>query len=204
MNVTQELLFSPQLVVPLRYRSSQSVSQSVSGGYLALTGLTLKMNVLMLMYFPVHVGVSVCVNVSVDFRVDFWRDGRSCLAEEELLLRQVLLIVHGAHAVFLRAGGAGRRSHVGPVPLSVRQPVGALQHLRGCGRSAGRRTVLSTLAEPEQHRAKDEHYSSRDANDDRPGEGAGGWRKYGRDGRLCVWQHSEEGAAEAVAHGVGA
>ena len=66
--------------------------------------LTLKMNVLMLMYFPVHMGVSVCVNVSVDFGVDLWGDCRSSLGEEELLLSQVLLIVHGAHAVFLRAG----------------------------------------------------------------------------------------------------
>lgn len=167
VNVPLELLLSPQLVVPLRY-----LEQSV-GGYLALR-LTLKMNVLMLMYFPVHVGVSVCVNVSVDFGVDFWVDGRSSLAEEELLLCQILLIVHGAHAVFLWAGGAGRWSSAAPVPLSVRQPVGALQYLRGCSRSAGRRTVFSTLAEPEQHCAKDEHYSSRDANDDRPGEGAGG------------------------------
>lgn len=33
--------------------------------------------------------------------------------------------------------------------------------------------MFSTLAEPQQHRTKDEHYSSRDADDDRPGEGAG-------------------------------
>lgn len=147
------------------------LDQSV-GGYLALQ-LTLKMNVLMLMYFPIHVGVSVCVNVSVDFGVDFWWDGGPSLAEEELLLGQVLLIVHGAHAVFFRAGGAGRWSRVAPVPLSVRQPVGALQYLCGCSWRAWRRTVFSALAEPEQHCAKDEHYSSRDANDDRPGERAG-------------------------------
>lgn len=91
MNVTQELLFSP----------CEILDQSL-GGYLALQ-LTLKMNVLVLMYFPVHVGVGVCVNVSVDFGVDFWWDGGSSLAEEELLLCQVLLIVHGAHAVFLWA-----------------------------------------------------------------------------------------------------
>lgn len=53
---------------------------------MALT-LTLKMDVLMLMYFPVHVGVSVCVNVSVDFGVDFGGKCRPSLAEEELLLR---------------------------------------------------------------------------------------------------------------------
>lgn len=73
--------------------------------YLALR-LTLKMDVLMLMYFPVHVGVSVCVNVRVDFWVYLRGECRSSLGEEELLLCQVLLIVQGAHAVFLRAGGA--------------------------------------------------------------------------------------------------
>lgn len=146
----------------------------MGGGYLALR-LTLKMNVLMLMYFPVHMGVSVCVNVSVDFGVDFRRDRWSPLGEEELLLCQVLLIVHGAHAVFLWAGGAGRRSHTAPVPLSIGQPVGALQYLCGSSWSAGRGAVFSALAEPQQHGAKDEHYSSGDANDDRPGEGAGGW-----------------------------
>lgn len=173
------LLFSPQLI--------EILEQSVW----LLLALTLKMNVLMLMHFPVHMGVSVCVNVRVDFGVDFRGDCWSSLAEEELLLlSQVLLIVHGAHAVFLRAGRAGGRSHAAPVPLSVRQPVvGALQHL--CGRrcrSAGRGAVFPALAEPQQHRAKDEHYSSRDADDDGPGEGAGGWREHGRDGRLRVYK----------------
>lgn len=69
--------------------------------------LTLKMNVLMLMYFSIHVGVGVCVNVRIDFGVDFRWNCLPSLAEEELLLGQVLLIVHGAHAVFVRAGGAG-------------------------------------------------------------------------------------------------
>lgn len=133
------------------------------------------MNVLMLMYFPVHVGVSVCVNVSVDFGVYFRGDCWSSLGEKELLLGQVFLIVHGAHAVFLWAGGEGGRSHASPVPLSIRRPVGALQYLCGCSWSAGRGAVLSALAEPQQHGAKDEHYSSRDAYDDRPGERAGGW-----------------------------
>lgn len=138
------------------------------------------------MHFPVHVRVSVCVNVRVDLGVDF-RVGRcSSLGEEELLLCQVLLIVRGAHAVFVRAGG---QSHAAPVPLPIRRPVGALQYLRSCGWSTGRgRAVLPALAKPQQHCAKDEHYSSRDANDDRPGEGAGGWREHGHDGRLCVWE----------------
>lgn len=145
------------------------------------------MNVLMLMYFPVHVGVGVRVNVSVDFGVDFRGDCRSSLCEEELLLRQVLLIVHGAHAVFLWAGGAGGGSHAPPLPLSVRQPVGALlQDLCRSSCSRGRGAVLSALAEPQQHGAKDEHYSSRDADDDGPGEGAGGRREHRHDGRLRV------------------
>lgn len=147
---------------------------AVRRGYLA-SRLTLKMNVLMLMYFPVHVGVSVCVNVSVDFGVYFRGDCWSSLGEKELLLGQVFLIVHGAHAVFLWARGEGGRSHASPVPLSIRRPVGALQYLCGCSWSAGRGAVLSALAEPQQHGAKDEHYSSRDAYDDRPGERAGGW-----------------------------
>lgn len=167
-------------VQSIAHRPSEVLEQFLS--CLALR-LTLEMNVLMLMYFPVHVGVCVCVNVSVDFGINFGWDSRPSLAEEELLLCQVLLVVH---AVFLRAGGAGRRSHAAPVPLSIRQPLGALQHLRACGRGAGRGTVLSTLAEPEQRCSKDEHYSSGDANDDRPGEGAGGLRKYGRDRRMCV------------------
>lgn len=63
------------------------------------------MNVLMLMYFPVHVGVGVRVNVTVDFGVDFRGDGRPSLREEVVvLLCQVLLIVQGAHAVSVRAG----------------------------------------------------------------------------------------------------
>lgn len=128
----------------------------------------------MLMYFPVHVGVSVRVDVCVDFGIDFRGERWASLVEEELLLRQVLLVVHGAHAVFLRAGGAGGRSHAAPVPLSIWQPVGALQYLCSRSRSAGRRAVFSALAEPQQHCAKDEHYSSRYANDDRPGQRAGG------------------------------
>lgn len=170
---------------PVRSSLSLRDTGAVSWGYLALR-LTLKMNVLMLMYFPVHVGVSVCVNVSVDFGVDFRGDCRSPLGEEELLLCQILLIVHGAHTVFLRAGGAGGRSHAAPVSLSIWQAVGALQYLCSRSWSAGRRAVLSALAEPQQHGAKDEHYSSRDANDDRPGEGAGGRREHWCDGRLRV------------------
>lgn len=175
MSVTPEFLFGPQLNV-------RSLEESI-WEYLALT---LKMNVLMLMYFPIHVGVSVCVNVCVDFGVDFSGNCWSSLTEEELLLllREVLLIVHGCHTVFLGAGGAGRGSRAAPVPLPVRQPLRALQYLRG--RGAGRRTVFSALAEPQQHYAKDEHYYCRDANDDRPGEGAGGLRKHRCYVRLSV------------------
>lgn len=144
------------------------------------------MNVLMLMHFTVHMRVSVRVNVCVDFGVDFRGECWSSLAEEELLLCQVLLIVHGAHAVFLWADGAGGRRRAAPVPLSIRQPLGALQHLCSRSWSTGRGALFSALTEPQQHRAKDEHNSSGYANDDRPGEGAGGWREHGRDGRLCV------------------
>lgn len=143
------------------------------------------------MYFPIHVGVSVGVNVSVDFGVYFWGDCWSSLAEEELLLCQVFLIVQWAHVVFLRAGGDGGWGHAAPVPLSMRRPVGALQHLCGCSWSTGRWAVLSALAEPEQHCAKDEHYSSGDANDDRPGERAVGWWEHGRDGRFGVCKRGE-------------
>lgn len=133
---------------------------------------------LMLMDFAVHVGVSVRVNVSVDFGVYFSGDCWSTLGEEELLLCQVVLIVHGTHAVFLWAGGGdGGRSHGAPVPLSIRGPVGALQYFPGGSGgswSAGRRTVFSALAEPQQHSAKDEDYSSRDADNDGPGEGTVG------------------------------
>lgn len=149
------------------------------------------MNVLMLMHFPVHVRVSVCVNVCVDFGVDFGGQRGPSLAEEELLLCQVLLIVHGARAVFVRAGRAGGRRRAAPVPLSIRQPVGAVQHLRG--RGALRGAVLFALAEPQQHCAKDEHYSSGDANDHGPRERAGGRRKYGFDGRLSVCKKREPG-----------
>lgn len=144
------------------------------------------MNVLMLMYFPVHMGVGVRVNVSVDFGVYFRGDCWCTLCEEKLLLCQVFLVVHGAQAVFLGAGGEGGRSRAAPVPLSIQWPVGAVQYLCGCSWCAGRRAVLSALAEPQQHGAKDEHYSSGDANDDGPGERAGGWREHRRDGRLCV------------------
>lgn len=95
--------------------------------------LTLEMNVLMLVYFPVDMGVSVCVNVCVDFGVDFRGHCWSSLTEKELLLCQVLLIVHGAHAVFVRARGAGGRRHIAPIPLPIRQPVGALQYLGSNG-----------------------------------------------------------------------
>lgn len=161
------------------------------------TWLTLKVNVLV--HLPVHVGVCVSVDVIVDFGVDFGGGGRAPLSEEKLLLSQILLIVYGAQAVLLWAGG---RDHKAPVPLPVGQPVGGLQDLGR--RSAGWGTVLFTLAEPQQHCTKDEHHASRDANDDRPGEGAGGWGEHRGDGWLGVWQNGEEGAAEAVAHGVGA
>ena len=176
------LLFSPQLI--------EILEQSVW----LLLALTLKMNVLMLMHFPVHMGVSVRVNVRVDFGVDFRGDCRSPLAEQELLLlSQVLLVVHGAHAVFLRAGRAGGESRAAPLPLSIRQPVvRALQYLCGRrGRSARRGAVFPALAEPQQHRAKDEHYSGGNADDDGPGEGAGRWREHGRDGRLRVCEKKE-------------
>lgn len=140
------------------------------------------MNVLVLMHFPVHVGVSVCVNVGVEFRVDFRGRSQHSLAEEELLLGQVLLVVHGAHAVFLWVGGSGQGSGAGPVPLSM--PVGAVQSL--WSRSAGRGAVFSALAEPQQNCGEDEHDSRRDADDDGPGEGAGGCWESGHDGRLCV------------------
>lgn len=128
----------------------------------------------------------MCVNVGVDFRVDFRRRSRSSLAEEELLLGQVLLVVHGAHAVFLWTGGPGQRSGAGPVPLSM--PVGALR-----SRSAGRGAVFSALAQPQQNGGEDEHDSRRDADDDGPGEGAGGCWERGNDGRLCVWKRRRGG-----------
>lgn len=137
--------------------------------------LTLKMDVLVLMHLPVHVGVGVRVDVRVDFGVDFGRDAGSGLAEEQLLLGQVVLVVQ---AVFVRAGRAGGRRRA--APLSVRHAVGALRR-----RGAGRRAVLPALAEPQQDRGEDEDYSSRDADDDGPGEGAGvGWEQ--GDGRLTV------------------
>lgn len=136
------------------------------------------------MHFPVHVGVSVRVNVSKDFGVYF--RGESRMGEEELLLGQVFLIVHGGDAVFVWAGGDGGRSHAAPVSLTIRRPVGALQRLGGCGRCAGRGAVFSALTEPEQHSAEDQDYSCWDAHDDRPGERVVGWREDGRDGTFCV------------------
>lgn len=132
------------------------------------------MDVLVLVHLPVHVGVGVRVDVRVDFGVDFGRDAGSGLAEEQLLLGQVVLVVQ---AVFIRAGG---RRRAAPVPLSVRRAVGALRR-----RAAGRRAVLPALAEPQQDRGEDEDYSSRDADDDGPGEGAGVGREQGH-GRLRV------------------
>lgn len=147
------------------------------------------MNVLVLVNLPVHMRVGVCVDVRVDFRVDFGWDAGSGLAEEELLLGQVLLIVHGAHAVFIWAGGAGGRSGAAPVPLSIRGSVGALQRL--WGGSAGRGAVFSALAKPQQDGGKDEDYSGRDADDDGPGEGAGIGREQ-RDGGLCVCKEKRD------------
>lgn len=142
------------------------------------------MNVLMLMHFAVHVGVSVRVNVSKDFGVYF--RGQSRMGEQELLLCQVLLIVHGGHAVFVWAGGDGGGSHAAPVPLTIQRPVGARRCLGGCGRSAGRGAVFSALTEPEQHSAKDQDYSCWDAHDHGPGERVVGWREDGRGGTFCV------------------
>lgn len=142
------------------------------------------MNVLVLMYFPVHMGVSVCVNVSKDFGVYFRGEGR--VAEEELLLCQVLLIVHGRDAVFVWAGGDGGGGRAAPVPLSIRRPVGALHHLGGCSRGAGRGAVFSALAEPEQRSTEDQDYSRGDADDDGPRQRVVGWREYGRDGGFGV------------------
>lgn len=122
------------------------------------------------------------VNVGKDFGVNF--RGESGMGEEELLLRQVFLIVHGGHAVFVRAGGDRGRSHAAPpLSLPIRRPVGALG---GCGGAAGRGAVFSALAEPEQHGAEDQDYSCWDAHDDRPGEGVVGRREDGRDGTFGV------------------
>lgn len=169
----------------------------------------------------------MCVDVRKDFGVHF--GGKGGVGEEELLLRQVLLVVHGGHAVFVWAGRDGGGGRAAPFPLPIRRPVGALG---GRGRGAGGGAVFSALAEPEQHGAEDQDYSRGDAHDDRPGEGVVGWREYGRDGTLCVcgrtvvaineenqqisgyffiffvgggltWKDGEEGAAEAVSHGVG-
>lgn len=142
------------------------------------------MNVLVLMYFPVHVGVSVCVNVSKDFGVYF--RGESRMGEEELLLCQVFLIVHGGDAVFVRAGGGGGGGRGAPVPVSIRRPVGALQRVGGRGRGAGRGAVFSALTEPEQRSTEYQDYSRGDADDDRPGQRVVSWREYGRDGGFCI------------------
>lgn len=128
------------------------------------------------------------VNVGVDFGVDFRGSSWASLAEEELLLLgQVLLVVQGTHAVFFGAGRAGQRNDAGPVPLPM--AVAALQRLRR--RSTGRRALFPALAEPQQRGGEDEHDSSGDADDDGPGEGAGGRRVRGGDGRLCVCKRRE-------------
>lgn len=158
--------------------------------------LTLEMNVLMLMNFPVHVGVCVRVNVSVDFGIDLGRDGSASLVEKELLLCQILLVVHCTHAVFVRAGRARRRRGAASLPLATRRdPVGDGGG-GGGGGAAGRGALLSTLAEPEQHGAEDEDDSGGDADDDGPGQGAGGRRKDGHDGGLGVYKrgHHKENA----------
>lgn len=46
--------------------------------------------------------------------------------------------------------------------------------------------MFSALAEPQQHRAKDEHDNNRGADDDGPGKRAGGRGEHRCDGRLCV------------------
>lgn len=57
--------------------------------------------------------------------------------------------------------------------------------------SVGRGAVLSALAEPQQHSAKDEDDASRDPDDDRPRERAGRRREDCCQLRLCVYNRTE-------------
>lgn len=54
-------------------------------------------DVLVLVHFPVHVRVCVCVDVCEDLWVDLGAEQELLLLR--LLLTQVLLVAHGAHAV---------------------------------------------------------------------------------------------------------
>lgn len=76
-----------------------------------------------------------------------------------LLLGHVFLVVDGGDAVFV--GGLG---HTDPVP-----------GLRAVSGGGGRRRarLLLGLAQPQQDGPKNEHSSSRDANDHGPGQAAG-------------------------------
>lgn len=115
--------------------------------------LTLVVDVLVLVHFSVHVRVCVRVDVCEDLWVDLGAEQELLL----LLLTQVLLVAHGAHAVLVGSW---------QWPLSRRLAVAV-----GLGRDDGSwGTVLFRLAEPQENGAQDEDHASRDADDDGPGE----------------------------------
>ena len=158
------------------------------------------MDVLMLVHLAVHVGVCVRMYVRVDLGVDLGGHPRAALAQQQLLLCQVLLVVHGAHGTLLLwAGGAGRGGGAASLPVPVGQPgVWALQALGGWG--AGRRAVLLVLTEPQQHHAQDEHQAGGDADDHGPGQRVGGRGEDGRGGRLGVWGRRGQGREGVRTH----
>lgn len=114
--------------------------------------LTLVVDVLVLVHFPVHVRVRVCVDVCEDLWVGLGAEQELLLL---LLLIQVLLVAHRAHAVLF---GSRQRPLSGRLAMTV-----------GLGGDDGSRgTVFFRLAEPQEDGAQDEDHTSRNANDDRP------------------------------------
>lgn len=73
--------------------------------------LTLEVNVLMLVHFPVHMWMCVRVNVRVDFGVGLGSQSASSLSQEQLLMSNVFLI---GETVFISIGHLGGERRAGP------------------------------------------------------------------------------------------
>ena len=119
------------------------------------------MNVLVLMHFPIHMRVCVCVDVCVDLWVDF---GCAPLGQEKLLLLGHEPLGIKRTQMFLVAGRRRTRT-----PFTRRRWAILVGHGLVCDDGA-RGTLLFRLAKPKEDRAQDEHHAGGDANDDRPGQ----------------------------------
>lgn len=131
--------------------------------------LTLVVNVLVLMHFPVHVWMCVRVYVRVDLWVDFGSQSSAPLSEEQLLMGDVVLV---RKAILIPAGWLLRCCGAGSLAIGCWQTLSSRKGRRGRRRSRRRGGGAGAfwLAEPEEGGAQNEGDACRYPNNDGPGE----------------------------------